>query len=224
MYTTRIQDLRQRFASGVTSFDRFARLISPKKECNHARRGVTVQSASNVASSGKKVSSSKAALLVVLAAGTVAFWFAHHLPIVPRCFMTLLFGAAISIGGYLKKSLSFSGALSAAFVGWLTCFASFRCGVTLVAFFVSSSLLTSLKQDIKKKLEEDFKPGGQRNWVQVAANGGVPTALAVACGVLSGVQEPLITAAAHPMVPMLMCGFMGYYACCCGDTWASEVP
>ncbi|KAK3284960.1 hypothetical protein CYMTET_7416, partial [Cymbomonas tetramitiformis] len=124
--------------------------------------------------------------------------------------------------GYLKKSLSFSGALSAAFVGWLTCFASFRCGVTLVAFFVSSSLLTSLKQDIKKKLEEDFKPGGQRNWVQVAANGGVPTALAVACGVLSGVQEPLITAAAHPMVPMLMCGFMGYYACCCGDTWASE--
>lgn len=51
--------------------------------------------------------------------------------------------------------------------------------VALAAFFFSSSKATKYRQDIKKKIEKDFKEGGQRNWVQVLCNGGVGAFLAL---------------------------------------------
>jgi uncharacterized membrane protein len=39
-----------------------------------------------------------------------------------------------------------------------------RFGAVILAFFFSSSQLTKYKSEVKKNVEEDFKPGGQRDW------------------------------------------------------------
>ena len=60
------------------------------------------------------------------------------------------------------------GALAAAAVGAATLAASLRCGATLLAFYAASSRLTSYREQAKA-VDDDFKPGGQRDWVQVAS-------------------------------------------------------
>lgn len=48
---------------------------------------------------------------------------------------------------------------------------------TLIVFFVSSSKVTKFRSAQKRKFENDFKEGGQRNWIQVLCNGGMATQL-----------------------------------------------
>jgi len=63
----------------------------------------------------------------------------------------------------------------------------------------------------------------------VLCNSGVPTLLAVGYGALAGCLDlPLgaltgIEPWRADLLTLLMGGFLGYYACCCGDTWASEL-
>lgn len=77
-------------------------------------------------------------------------------------------GAALIAGWGLRKgSLSHSGAIAAFCVGCGTLGSSLRFGTTLIAFFLSSSKLTTYKEEMKEGLEENAKKGGQRTWVQV---------------------------------------------------------
>lgn len=134
----------------------------------------------------------------------------------------LVLGVASS--GYRKGSLSASGALAATLVGWATVAPSFRAGLVLLAFFFSSSKLTKLGDDEKGSIDEDHKSGGQRDWRQVACNGLVPAVLTVAAAVLSGARDMAIfPASVNPTLTALYAAFLGYYSCCCGDTWASEI-
>lgn len=71
-----------------------------------------------------------------------------------------------------------AGAVAAIAVGVSNTFASYAfCGL-LLAFFVSSSLLTRVSSGFKKRYDAEHKKDGQRNWVQVACNGVVPSVLA----------------------------------------------
>jgi uncharacterized membrane protein len=127
-----------------------------------------------------------------------------------------------------------AGAVAAVLVGSVTIFSSYAFGGLLMAFFVSSSLLTRIAGNVKAraagraahvpcaacvalqhallcttcrharaalsigaactgplravqaKLDVDHKLDGQRNWAQVAANGAVPTVLAVLFGLTTG--------------------------------------
>ncbi|DBB02868.1 hypothetical protein WJX77_012348 [Trebouxia sp. C0004] len=141
----------------------------------------------------------------------------HHSP--SYSVFTVGFAALVAWRGYTKKSLSSSGAVAAWIIGTLHLLAGPQFGLTLIVFFFSSSKLTKLKEDVKAKLEDDFKSGGQRTATQVIVNslGGSVFAAAAAMQVGGVTQLQGISPAA------LIGGFLGHYACCCADTWASEV-
>lgn len=94
--------------------------------------------------------------------------------------------------GYKKKSVNASGAVFGIIVALLLTVASPVYLVTLAAFFFSSSKATKYRQDVKRKIEKDFKVGGQRNWMQVLCNGGFPAFLALCHLIECGVGERAI--------------------------------
>jgi uncharacterized membrane protein len=91
--------------------------------------------------------------------------------------------------GYKRKSVNTSGAVFGIIVAIILTVASPVYMVSLAAFFFSSSKATKYRQDVKMKIEKDFKVGGQRNWVQVLCNAG-PAALIALCHLIEcGVGE-----------------------------------
>lgn len=134
----------------------------------------------------------------------------------------LLLSCAVAIRGYKNHSLSPSGAIAAVVVGWSTLSSSFRAGLVLLGFFFASSALTKLG-DENKDVEEDHKIGGQRNWIQVLSNGGIPGLLALMGCIVSSGMDLAVLPFSNAWYSIVTSGFLGYYACCCGDTWSSEI-
>mmetsp|Transcript_34269 Transcript_34269/g.97141 ORF Transcript_34269/g.97141 Transcript_34269/m.97141 type:complete len:355 (-) Transcript_34269:465-1529(-) len=132
-------------------------------------------------------------------------------------------GCMFATYGYLRKSLSLSGAIAAAVVGGVTLIASFRCTVVLLGFFFASSAMTRFGERMKD-IDDQHKVGGQRDWVQVLCNGAVPSIVAAAlCWFSGGVDLPIGMPGTPSATTWLAAAYLGYYACCCGDTWASEL-
>ena len=72
-----------------------------------------------------------------------------------------------------------SGCSAALFVGFILTYSNLGFFASLLTFFLVGSKATKYKSSIKKTFESDHKEGeGQRNWVQVLCNGGIPTQLA----------------------------------------------
>ena len=95
---------------------------------------------------------------------------------------SLLLGAGLALKGLRGGSLDVTGACGAALVGWGTLYAGVRFGVALGVFFFASSAMTRVGAAVKARIDEhhvEGKEGGARNWIQVAANGAVPTFLAM---------------------------------------------
>lgn len=150
-------------------------------------------------------------------------WAIHAFDLVIRVVGGVLLAGAVGVRGYRNMSLSPSGALAAVVVGWSTVSSSFRAGLVLLGFFFVSSALTTFG-DENKDVEEGHKKGGQRNWVQVYSNGAVPAILATAAAALSsGKDLALLPMASNPLYSLLTAAYLGYIACCAGDTWSSEI-
>jgi uncharacterized protein (TIGR00297 family) len=118
--------------------------------------------------------------------------------------------AAVIAGlGFRKGSLAGSGAVAAAIVGGLIVTGgSWSWGLLMVLFFVSSSVL-STRRVHRRGQDRLAARGNRRDAVQVVANGGVATVLAVAAAWVS-----------HDA---LAASFAGALAAAAGDTWSTEV-
>ncbi|XP_042207277.1 transmembrane protein 19-like isoform X1 [Homarus americanus] len=125
--------------------------------------------------------------------------------------------------GLQGRSLSFSGAVSGLAVGFLLTLGSYVFFANLLVFFISSSKATKFLSSKKRKLEENFKEGGERNWVQVVCNGGVASLLALFYMMDCGCGEHPIDMIYNYRCSWLNLAVLGALSCCNGDTWASEI-
>lgn len=90
-------------------------------------------------------------------------------------------------------------------------------------FFFTSSKLTKVGEEKKRRVDADFKEGGQRNWVQVLSNGGIAAVLVLVLWAKSGLQDKCLDSKDSVFITSLIGGVIGHYACSNGDTWSSEL-
>ena len=122
----------------------------------------------------------------------------------------LALSALMGLGGYYKAALSKSGVVGAIIIG-TTIFAlgGWTWGALLIAFFVSSSFLSSFKKKDKAFVTKAFDKGSQRDLGQALANGG-PGALMA----LLSVVWP---------AGWWWYAFLGAIGTVNADTWATEL-
>jgi uncharacterized protein (TIGR00297 family) len=127
-----------------------------------------------------------------------------------RALAGLLVATAIAVAARRLHALSPSGALAAVAVGTASLAAGWGWGVLLIAFFVSSIALSRFRAAAKaRRTAAVVEKGGERDAVQVLANGGL-----FAVGALASLASP------WPGWPVLA---LGALATAAADTWATEV-
>lgn len=137
--------------------------------------------------------------------------------------ISLLIAAATAARALHHKSLSGSGAIAGFIVLSLSVLSGLRFGALILAFFLSSSKLTKYKSEAKRKIDADFKDGGQRDWLQVLTNSFIATALSLGIALYTNWEDKCLDSQNSPLVTALLGGILGHYACCNGDTWSSEL-
>ncbi|XP_049873382.1 transmembrane protein 19 [Pectinophora gossypiella] len=136
------------------------------------------------------------------------------------CFIPII----MAIYGYKKKSVNVSGALFGLGVAFVLTLSSFTFLAALFTVFITSSKATKFRLHLKTKIEEDVKEGeGQRNWIQVLCNTGMATQLGLLYLLDVGASERPIDFVKDYRASWLSMGVLGVFACCNGDTWASEL-
>jgi uncharacterized protein (TIGR00297 family) len=122
----------------------------------------------------------------------------------------LLISGLIGVLAYRRGSLAVSGVLGAMIDGTLIFgLGGWAWGLTLITFFVSSSLLSHYKQGLKADLAEKFAKGHRRDLGQTLANGGAAALMAFAYALWGA--------------PALLAAFVGALATVNADTWATEL-
>ncbi|XP_029604104.1 transmembrane protein 19 [Salmo trutta] len=155
---------------------------------------------------------------------TASTYYGTLQPVSPwRWLFSILVPLTLTTRALKKRSLDHSGALGALLVGFILTMANMSFFSALLAFFITSSKLTRWKEEVKKKLDSDYKEGGQRNWVQVFCNGGVPTELALLYMIEVGPGEMPVDFGKQYSASWMCLSLLGALACSTGDTWASEV-
>nr|CAD7202568.1 unnamed protein product [Timema douglasi] len=91
-----------------------------------------------------------------------------------RWLFSVIFPLVLATFGLGRKSLDLR-----LLVGFVLCISNFAFVSCLFTFFVTSSRATKFRSGVKRGFEEEFKEGGQRNWLQVLCNSGMAMQLAL---------------------------------------------
>jgi len=132
--------------------------------------------------------------------------------LISRIAAGLVISALIAWLAYRRGALTQSGAAGAILTGTIIFgFGGWDWGLLLIAFFVSSSLLTRYKETAKAQVADQFAKGGPRDLWQALANGGLAALLALGFGLTGGTHW------------LLLFAFVGAIAEANADTWATEL-
>lgn len=127
-----------------------------------------------------------------------------------RAVVGLVGALAIAVFSRSRRALTGDGAIAATVLGSLAAAAGWEWAALLIAFFVTGTLFSRMSVATKAAHTAGItEKGGQRDFVQVLANGGLFGLLAV-CSVVYGSDLFIIPAA-------------GAIAAATSDTWATEI-
>lgn len=132
----------------------------------------------------------------------------------PNFLKQALFGLVLSIGvssfAASKNSLDKSGMYSAALLGFYTFgLGGIKWAIPLLVFFISSSVITQIREVKNCEMDQYFEKSGARDRTQVYANGGIGIILVI---LYLYFREELFYRV-----------FVIYIAAACADTWATEI-
>src|SRR6516164_1856833 len=132
-----------------------------------------------------------------------------------RLLLGLLLSSGIGLVAYRRQSLTKSGVLGAIVSGTgIFGMGGWSWGLSLIYFFVSSSLLSHVRAREKASVAADkFSKGSRRDLSQVVANGGLATLFALLFGLSRSPRACRLAKA----------GFIGALATANADTWATEL-
>lgn len=125
----------------------------------------------------------------------------------------VVIGGLMARRGVRKGSLSVSGGVAAFVMAVVTWGSGIEFGVTLIAFYQTGSWLTRVGAKRKMRLDANNNEHGNRDAFQVLSCSLVGALVSLAY------RTELLAVAK----PSLRAAFVGFYACCAGDTWASEI-
>lgn len=116
----------------------------------------------------------------------------------------------IALAAWYKGALTKSG-LAAATVAGTIIYTLGNClfWLVMIVFFLTSSLLGRISNRHKKQAAREFAKGGRRDWLQVAANGGIGLVMVLAFHI-SGQT-------------VFAVGYIAAFATVNADTWATEI-
>ena len=134
-----------------------------------------------------------------------------------------LLGALLAARGKRKGSLSGSGAVAALFVAVVTWGSGPRFGATLILFYLSGSKLTRVGAATKMALDEAATEGGERDAAQVLSCSLVAAGVAAYFRFACGDDVRVDLGDGGSLASRLVAAFVGFFAACAGDTWASEL-
>lgn len=127
-----------------------------------------------------------------------------------RALAGLLLAGALAFVAWTVRALSPGGALAALVVGTAAVIAGWGWAIVLIAFFVTSSVLSRFKRSAREvRIGGIVEKGDQRDAAQVLANGGIFAAAALLAAITG---EASLAAAA-----------LGAISAATSDTWATEV-
>lgn len=130
---------------------------------------------------------------------------------ISQLLLGFLLSTSVSYLAWRLKTLATGGAWAAMLVGGLLFgLGGWRWALVLLAFFISSSALSSLFHQYKIHLDKKIVKGHRRDAVQVLANGSVGTALVIA-------------SVLWPEYLVFWLAYAGAMATATADTWATEI-
>ena len=127
-----------------------------------------------------------------------------------RAVFGLVLAAAVSMIARRTRSLSTSGAIAATGVGCIAVAAGWTWGALLLVYFVLSTLVSRVgRAEKERRTATIVEKGGERDAIQVLANGGVFAAAGLGMLALPAVSWTALAA--------------GSLAAAAADTWATEI-
>lgn len=141
-----------------------------------------------------------------------------------RWLFSTLMPLLLMLYGWKRKGVNKSGAAFGLIIAIILSISSHAFLASLATFYFTSSRATKFGSKKKQKIESDFKGGeGKRNWIQVLCNAGFAAQLALFYMLDCGSGERPIDFVRQYRSSWLGIGIMSSFACCNGDTWASEL-
>ena len=140
-----------------------------------------------------------------------------------RALLGLLIAALIAAYAWRRRALSRSGAVAAAIVGTIAIAAGYGWGALLLAFFLSSTLLSRAGRERKARLTAGVvEKGDERDAIQVLANGALFAAAAAMFQLRWWFEFASVEQ--HPAWAWSWMAIgAGAIAAACADTWSTEV-